>query len=994
MCRILISKIEVFSNKLQGRGIALCLWFWVCFCMTLLFSNNVMGQITGCSGTFYDSGGASGNYGDNQNTTVTYCPTDPTTQVIQIVFTSFSVEGSIFPECDYDFLQIFNGNSTSTTSLGIFCDDTGSPGTVTSTHSSGCLTFRFVSDPSFAQAGWAATISCVAPGGGGGGGGGGGSCPATVGTVNITGATNTATNVYELAFGGTANFSATGTILPTVTGPDPAGLTWNIFSCAPQAANYDNPQADPCYLGTDFNTATSSTNDGTSLSGTYSSVWVLPVTFDDACNDIGAGCDSGAGPDEYPFPSGDGCVAYGTPIELVYLPNTPTTNCDCADPSCEVGAVANDASLSFLECEIYAPALNNETITTCHIVTASSTGFLGLSQSMNIGGVGPDESCINVTLASRTVELYAINGGDCTGSPIAPNIANGGNSATFNPEWNNLTANTDYIACVSLTVSSACQITNTCLDYYGDTAVPPSGTCDCVSPCAAHDRGTVNGSTIYQDCVTENIPLFGAPFPAFFTEFTNCYDVQADANGNLGLIQSFTTTPPACANSIGSSRVVELYPVAANCTGSPIVPTTANAGNFSETFNPEWTGLTANGNYIACITTTVDETCDYGEGCLDYYGIPSTCSITPQNATAANPCQNDALTLNASSFYTGTATGTLSYAWSSAPNNIITGSTTGSSVTINTSAIGTNTITLTLTEGADACGSGTVSVAVQDCTSSCVENAGTYTVAIDGVNQGSSCGTFNIDSHSEITWTSNGDQVLASGGNSGIVYVIFDQDPSGFDLTDVNTFIPGATGVLGGDPDNTAPFTTEETNCAGISGTNATWPSTVYVIPVTADFASIPYTIDTDFDGCVNAGCITTLNYTYTNTFTLGCGDTFTDTGGVAGDYCNNENTSWTICPDTPSDPVEVNFINFETEGISTCYDNLTIYNGNNTSAPILENQVCEESAINPNPVVSTATNGCLHFVFISDGGVTDFGWEATVNCSETCSGTVQFIKN
>ncbi len=265
------------------------------------------------------------------------------------------------------------------------------------------------------------------------------------------------------------------------------------------------------------------------------------------------------------------------------------------------------------------------------------------------------------------------------------------------------------------------------------------------------------------------------------------------------------------------------------------------------------------------------------------------------------------------------------------------------------------------------------------CSISCVQDAGTFDVAIDGVDQGSSCGTFDLDSQSEITWTSNGDQNVGPGANAGIVFVIFDTDPSVFDLTDPDTFNPGLnSNVLGGDPDNTAPYTTEETNCAGLSGTDDTWPTTVWVVPVTADFASIPYTIDTDFDGCVDAGCITQLNYIYTDEFTLGCGDTFTDTGGTGGDYCNNENTSWLICPDDPSEPVTVTFSSFETEGIITCYDELEVFDGDSDSAPSLGG-FCEPGL---GPFTSSHSSGCLYFVFTSDGSGTEFGWEASISCS------------
>src|SRR6218665_2373067 len=108
------------------------------------------GTINTCAGTFYDGGGGSANYANNQNVTTTFCSNAG--NCLQVVFSSFNTE------LNYDFLYIYNGSSTAAPLIGTYTG-VNSPGTIIA--SSGCLTFRFTSDGSTVRAGWAATISCV-----------------------------------------------------------------------------------------------------------------------------------------------------------------------------------------------------------------------------------------------------------------------------------------------------------------------------------------------------------------------------------------------------------------------------------------------------------------------------------------------------------------------------------------------------------------------------------------------------------------------------------------------------------------------------------------------------------------------------------------------------------------------------------------------------------------------------------------------------------------
>jgi PKD repeat protein len=113
--------------------------------------------ITTCSGVFYDSGGASSDYEDNEDYTLVLLP-GQTGAKIECQFTSFNVEDET--NCDYDWLKIYDGPAVSSPLIGTYCG-TNSPGTVTATNTQGALTFVFHSDYSVTESGWSADISCT-----------------------------------------------------------------------------------------------------------------------------------------------------------------------------------------------------------------------------------------------------------------------------------------------------------------------------------------------------------------------------------------------------------------------------------------------------------------------------------------------------------------------------------------------------------------------------------------------------------------------------------------------------------------------------------------------------------------------------------------------------------------------------------------------------------------------------------------------------------------
>ncbi len=121
------------------------------------------------------------------------------------------------------------------------------------------------------------------------------------------------------------------------------------------------------------------------------------------------------------------------------------------------------------------------------------------------------------------------------------------------------------------------------------------------------------------------------------------------------------------------------------------------------------------------------------------------------------------------------------------------------------------------------------------------------------------------------------------------------------------------------------------------------------------------------------------------------CGGDFVDSGGSTGQYAINSNVTSTICPTNPGDVVTVTFTAFNTEAT---FDALYVYSGN---AVVPADLIPSSNAAGnvpgglaggywgttiPCPFTSSATNGCLTFVFRSNGSGQRDGWIANITCA------------
>lgn len=120
-------------------------------------SNN---SVTDATGTLYDSGGANGDYGSNENLVFTICPTGPC-ECLELDFDYYDLEfgGGFFGGTNYyDILYVHNGNSTS---APLLAEIKGTNNSATLLYAdSGCVTLHFDSDGTVNWDGWEMSWSC------------------------------------------------------------------------------------------------------------------------------------------------------------------------------------------------------------------------------------------------------------------------------------------------------------------------------------------------------------------------------------------------------------------------------------------------------------------------------------------------------------------------------------------------------------------------------------------------------------------------------------------------------------------------------------------------------------------------------------------------------------------------------------------------------------------------------------------------------------------
>ena len=452
--------------------------------------NMANGTINTCSGTFYDPGGAAGNYANNSNITQTFCSNAG--NCLTVNFTAFRTQGG------NDLLTIYDGPTIASPIIGVFSGTT-SPGSITA--SSGCLTFNFVSNASTVRSGWAATISCGACG--------------TSYLMNNNTAVNTCGGLFFDGGGSAANYTNNQNFTKTFCSSTPGSCLQIQFTSFALRAG-DNLTV---YNGNSVASPLIGTYSGTTLPPTMlSSSGCLTVNFTSNANLVDAGWQAIITCEICPStPAGSATYTHPTVgLQNTYVGNNMVNT--CGGTYTDNGGIAGNYS-------------NN-------IGTSSLFSDQGYYRTFCPNQAG---KCLRAQFYSFGTELgidyLAIRNGPTQGSTI------------LGAWWGGPL--TTYSACMGAGIgpyTSTDQSGCLTFEFFSDASVVSSGwvaTFDCV-PCANGPNGTDNsdcliGSPVctdqsFSDASTgPGIVSDGGNGCVLSENFSNWYKITVSTGGNLGL---------------------------------------------------------------------------------------------------------------------------------------------------------------------------------------------------------------------------------------------------------------------------------------------------------------------------------------------------------------------------------------------------------------------------------------------------------------------------
>ena len=146
------------------------------------------------------------------------------------------------------------------------------------------------------------------------------------------------------------------------------------------------------------------------------------------------------------------------------------------------------------------------------------------------------------------------------------------------------------------------------------------------------------------------------------------------------------------------------------------------------------------------------------------------------------------------------------------------------------------------------------------------------------------------------------------------------------------------------------------------------------------------YTWTVSAPGCASSVDVVNINIAFcdANVTTVTCPGPITFTDGAGTQYANNEHIVQKYCPSSPGQYITATFTEV---AFNNLLDHMIVLNGSSYSSPVIDD-FYSIPTINggAGTITSSASDGCLTFIFLSNATGTANGWTASISCTATPS--------
>lgn len=156
----------------------------------------------------------------------------------------------------------------------------------------------------------------------------------------------------------------------------------------------------------------------------------------------------------------------------------------------------------------------------------------------------------------------------------------------------------------------------------GISCVTSCGTCSSPTCLIAGPYTDYNDASVFSNHCSQMNDLSASPITS--STYTSYHSLSSSSTGTLGMVISVQEGGPS--NPCGVTKIAKLYPTGTNCSAASSISSTTTTANGSTFYNPEWTGLTPNTNYIVEVEFTIPSGCSLIDHCESYY-YPSSCNV-------------------------------------------------------------------------------------------------------------------------------------------------------------------------------------------------------------------------------------------------------------------------------------------------------------------------------------------------------------------------------